>query len=154
MRTRCGAGRTIPGVSSSIFGWFRGAYAISIALATVCSSSQSVFTATNTFRYHSSNSSIPVLIASFTASVILSALFITTSHILTMLSLHARSFSSDTTSSCPSIVSRHLLEAAAISSSDHTSALAWKLWYSLNAVIRRKEACVGNGEECIVQSLC
>src|SRR5258708_22023444 len=114
-----GPGPGHSGVSSA-----SGAYAISIAFATVCSSRQSIFTATNTFRYHPSFS---VPIASFTASVPLSARFITTSHISPTLSLQAHSFSSDTSSSCPSIVSRHRLEAAAISSFDHTVALAWKL---------------------------
>lgn len=153
MRTRWGSERRVgsqdmpghAGVSSVAVD-----YVTSIAFATARSSSQSIFTATNTFRYLSS---LSVRIASFTASVPLSALFITSSHIFPILSLQPCSLSSDTTSSCPSIVSRHRLEAAAISSSDHTLSLAGKLWYSLNAVIRRKEACVGNGEECIVQSL-
>ena len=129
---------------------FRHAYEMGIALATVRSSVQSESKATNTFRYHSS---LAVSISSLTASIPLSALFITTSHISPILSLQAFSFSSDTSSSYPSMVSRHRLEAAAISPSGHSVAFLGKLWYSLSAEIRRKEACVGNGEQYIIQSL-
>ena len=138
--------------ATGVVGWsmFRHAYEMCIALATVRSSVQSESKATNTFRYHSS---LAVLISSLTASIPLSALFITTSHISTILSLQAFSFSSDTSSSYPSMVSRHRLEAAVISPSGHSVAFLGKLWYSLSAEIRRKEACVGNGEQYIIQSL-
>jgi hypothetical protein len=126
------------------------AYAISIALQTVSSSSQSIFTVTSTFLYHSS---LANFISSSTPSIPLSALFMTAAHISRTLSSHAFSFSSDTTSSYPNIVSRHRLATAVISPSDAASAPAGKLWCSLSAVIRRKDTCAGSGEQCIVQSL-
>ena len=131
----------------------RAAYAmsaLSIASPTESSSSQRNSTAPNTFLYHSS---LSVFASSFTAFIPISALFVTTAHISLMLSLQACSFSSDTTSSYPRMVSLHCLEAVAISSSDPPSVPAGKLWCSLSAVIRRKEACAGDGEQWIVQSL-
>jgi len=131
----------------------RAAYAmsaLSIASPTESSSSQRNSTAPNTFLYHSS---LSVFASSFTAFIPISALFVTTAHISLMLSLQACSFSSDTTSAYPRMVSLHCLEAVAISSSDPPSVPAGKLWCSLSAVIRRKEVCAGEGEQWIVQSL-
>ena len=54
------------------------------------------------------------------------------------------------------MVSRHRLEAVFISSSDAAppkSGRAGNVWYSLSAVMRRKDACAGDGELCNVQSL-
>ena len=56
------------------------------------------------------------------------------------------------------MVSRQPLEAVFISSSDsdaarQSSGRAENVWYSLSAVVRRKDACAGDGEVCNVQSL-
>ena len=131
----------------------RSAYAMSamsIASPTESSSSQRKSTAPNTFLYHSSPT---IFASSFTSFIPISALFMTTAHISPMLSLQSPSFSSDTTSSYPRMVSSHRLEAAIISPSEPPSPPAGRLWCSLSAVIRRKEACAGEGELCIVQSL-
>ena len=85
------------------------------ACATSSSSRQSSATVPKHLLYHPSPSPSP---SSLTNLSPISALSITTRHISRIVSLHAVSFASETSSAYPSMVSRQPLEAVFISSSD------------------------------------